>query len=199
MESIFLGRNAVSNVVHCPFNKAHTMPQKTLIIHLTKCPDRKPNQSICSFNNLHVVDASNLADHEAQCPSRLDFDQMIYQFPQPKHDVTLKGPEPNDDMDETWDDANTYPQCSNQTIPVQNVIKTLNQTPCFMKPPAGFTKSERKQFRSEAQKVYRDVDLSYKANSSINERIVSMPPNGSKNVNQQVKNNKLFFGNRPKA
>lgn len=38
-----------------------------------------------------------------------------------------------------------------------------------MKPPAGFTKSERKQFRSEAQKVYRDVDLSYKANSSINE------------------------------
>lgn len=34
---------------------------------------------------------------------------MIYQFPQPKHDVTLKGPEPNDDMDETWDDANTYP------------------------------------------------------------------------------------------
>lgn len=56
-----LGRNAASNVVHCPFNKAHSMPQKTLIIHLTKCPDRKPNQSICSFNNLHVVDALNLA------------------------------------------------------------------------------------------------------------------------------------------
>jgi len=38
-----------------------------------------------------------------------------------------------------------------------------------MKPPAGYTKSERKKYRSEAQKAYRDVDLSYKPNSSIND------------------------------
>lgn len=55
-----LGRNVASNVVHCPFNTAHTMPQKTLLLHLTKCPDRKSNQSVCPFNAQHVVDNSML-------------------------------------------------------------------------------------------------------------------------------------------
>ena len=36
-----------------------------------------------------------------------------------------------------------------------------------MKPPAGYTKSERKKYRSDAQKAYRNVDLSYKPNPSI--------------------------------
>ncbi|XP_060866756.1 gametocyte-specific factor 1-like [Metopolophium dirhodum] len=201
MESIHLGRNAASNVVHCPFNIAHTMPQKTLILHLTKCPDRKPNQSICPFNYLHVVETFHLAVHETQCPDRLDFDQMVYQTTETMHHVTLKGPEIIDDLDETWDDASTNQQRSNKTIPVQNVIKTINQKPCFMKPPAGCTKSERKKYRSEAQKAYRDVDLSYKPNSSINNRIDgSMAQSGSKNVNkgnQQGKNDGLFFGKRP--
>lgn len=53
-----LGQNTKSNVVHCPFNTSHTMPQKTLLLHLTKCPDKKPYQSICTFNNLHVVHSS---------------------------------------------------------------------------------------------------------------------------------------------
>nr|BAH71626.1 ACYPI003429 [Acyrthosiphon pisum] len=202
MESIHLGRNAASNVVHCPFNMAHTMPQKTLILHLTKCPDRKPNQSICPFNYLHVVETLYLAVHEAQCPDRLDFDQMVYQATETKHDVTLKVPELIDDLDETWDDASTYQQRSNKpTIPVQNVIKTINQKPCFMKPPAGYTKSERKKYRSDAQKAYQNVDLSYKPNSRINDRVDdSTTQSGSKNVNQgnqQVKNNGLFFGKRP--
>jgi len=55
-----LGKNTLSNVVHCPFNTSHTMPQKTLILHLTKCPDRKPNLSVCPFNNLHVFESSLL-------------------------------------------------------------------------------------------------------------------------------------------
>lgn len=36
-----------------------------------------------------------------------------------------------------------------------------------MKPPAGCTKSERKKYRSDAQKAYSNVDLSYKPNSNL--------------------------------
>jgi hypothetical protein len=198
MEYVHLGKNAKSNVVHCPFNNSHTMPLKTLIMHLTRCPDKNSNFAVCHFNNLHVVKNSELADHEAQCPSRLQFDQMVYQTNENKIQVTLKGPETYDDLDETWDDQN-----SNQITPVQNVLKTINQTPCFMKPPVGCTKSERKQFRSEAQKVYSNVDLSYKPNSSLKDRIDSTTSNDGRNLNnvnqgnQQVKNNGLFFGKRP--
>ncbi|CAI6349884.1 unnamed protein product [Macrosiphum euphorbiae] len=197
MESVHVFREATSNVVHCPFNIAHSMPQKSLITHLAKCPDKRPNQTVCSFNNLHVVEALHLAVHEAGCPDRLNYDQIVYQTTETKHDVKLNVPEIIDDVDETWDDASTNQQRSNETIPVQNVIKTINEKPCFMRPPAGCTKSERKKYRSEAQKAYRDVDLSYKPNSSINDRIDdSKTKSGSKNV-QQGKKNGLFFGKRP--
>lgn len=46
------------NIYHCVFNKSHTMPYKTLAMHLAKCPDRPPNYKNCQFNNLHIVPAS---------------------------------------------------------------------------------------------------------------------------------------------
>ncbi|XP_022178261.1 uncharacterized protein LOC111039198 [Myzus persicae] len=189
-----LGMKAGSNVVHCPFNNAHTMPQKTLILHLTKCPDKTPNLRICPFNCLHVVEKSKLNAHENQCPDRLDFDQMVYETNTNRIEVTLRGPVMND-LDETWDVPD-----SNETGPVESVVKSINKNPCFMKPPAGYTKSERKKYRSEAQKAYSNVDLSYNPNLSMNDRLDSTISNGGRNVsqsNQQGKNKGLFFGHRP--
>lgn len=45
---------------HCPFNPSHTMPQKTFIKHLIKCPDRKPDFVSCSFNLSHVMHKSKV-------------------------------------------------------------------------------------------------------------------------------------------
>ncbi|KAE9538506.1 hypothetical protein AGLY_005605 [Aphis glycines] len=44
MESRHLGQDPTSDVVHCPFNTSHAMPRKTLVLHLTKCPDRVKNK-----------------------------------------------------------------------------------------------------------------------------------------------------------
>lgn len=45
--------------------------------------------------------------HEAGCPDRLNYDQIVYQTTETKHDVKLNVPEIIDDVDETWDDAST--------------------------------------------------------------------------------------------
>ncbi|KAF0741203.1 gametocyte-specific factor 1, partial [Aphis craccivora] len=39
-----LGQDTKSKVVHCPYNTSHSMPPKTLVLHLTKCPDRLKNK-----------------------------------------------------------------------------------------------------------------------------------------------------------
>lgn len=44
-----------TKIVHCPFNTAHIMPNKTLMLHLVKCPDRLPNFKSCSFNYAHIM------------------------------------------------------------------------------------------------------------------------------------------------
>jgi len=55
-----LVKNVASNVYHCPFNAAHTMPEKTLLLHLTKCPDKTSNLTMCSFNAQHFVETCKL-------------------------------------------------------------------------------------------------------------------------------------------
>lgn len=184
MESTHLGMNTRSNVVHCPFNISHTMPQKTLILHLSKCPDKKKNMSVCPFNNLHVVKTSDLSIHEAQCPNRLDFDQMVYKTAknEDKHPITYTGSVSQDlnDLGESWD-----AQGPRQTISAQNVIKSIKERSCFMKPPVGLTKSERKKYRSQAHQTFSNDDASFKPNSNISD------------VDQQGKTKSLFFGKRP--
>lgn len=50
--------------VHCPYNPVHTMPYKTLVLHLAKCPDKsKPSSKRfknCMYNDLHVVHENEL-------------------------------------------------------------------------------------------------------------------------------------------
>lgn len=36
------------------------MPQKTLALHLSKCPDRPANYKTCTHNCLHILPASDL-------------------------------------------------------------------------------------------------------------------------------------------
>lgn len=45
---------------HCPYNHSHTMPHKTLLLHLGKCPDKSDKFGQCEFNALHVVLKSEL-------------------------------------------------------------------------------------------------------------------------------------------
>ncbi|XP_026804837.1 gametocyte-specific factor 1 homolog [Rhopalosiphum maidis] len=194
MESVHLGQNTKSNVVHCPFNISHTMPQKTLLLHLTKCPDKKPNQSICTFNNLHVVHSSLIKEHEEQCPNRLNFDQILYKTTDDKIAITYKGKvEPFEDS--TWDDDDSNINKKAQGVSENTII---NQTGYFMKPQLGLTKSERKKFRQKAQQTLSNVDLSYNPNLNINDRQNSKS-NAGKLTNQsdQSMNRGLFFGKKP--
>lgn len=44
-----------SSQYHCPFNISHSMPQKTLIKHISKCPDRPIHYKTCTYNVSHVM------------------------------------------------------------------------------------------------------------------------------------------------
>ncbi|CAH1738955.1 unnamed protein product [Aphis gossypii] len=63
MESRHLGQDPTSNVVHCPFNTSHSMPRKTLVLHLTKCPDRVKNKQ----NNSNTCKKDDIPINQNQC------------------------------------------------------------------------------------------------------------------------------------
>lgn len=46
---------------------------------------------------------------------------------------------------------------------------TINQNQCMMKPQIGLTKAERKKFRIQGQKQYKNIDLSYNPHLSIHD------------------------------
>ncbi|KAE9538633.1 hypothetical protein AGLY_005732 [Aphis glycines] len=193
MELTHLGQDTKSNVVHCPFNTSHTMPRKTLVLHLTKCPDRGKEKSICTFNSLHVLDSSLIREHEKTCPNRLQYDTTLYQTTAPPkitYESQVKVVEPVNKSSSDSDDWN---------ISVKDDT-TINQYQCMMKPQLGLTKAERKKFRIQAQKQYANIDLSYNPNLSIHDRQSSSTSNGGNIANQrdqQIKKDGLFFGKRP--
>jgi hypothetical protein len=62
ISSFFYFRHLAPNTLdfHCPFNPSHSMPQKTLIKHLIRCPDRPPHFRNCVYNISHVMPESEL-------------------------------------------------------------------------------------------------------------------------------------------
>ncbi|CAH1738958.1 unnamed protein product [Aphis gossypii] len=169
------------------------MPRKTLVLHLTKCPDRDKDKSICTFNSLHVLDSSLIREHEKTCPNRLQYDTTLYQTTAPlkiTYETQVKVVEPVNKSSSDFDDWD---------ISVKDDT-TTNQYQCMMKPQLGLTKAERKKFRIQAQKQYANIDLSYNPNLSIHDRQSSSTSNGGNIANQrdqQIKKDGLFFGKRP--
>ncbi|XP_060850064.1 gametocyte-specific factor 1-like isoform X2 [Rhopalosiphum padi] len=123
--------------VCCPFNPGHRMPQKTLLLHLTRCPDKKNNQAICPFNNFHIVDSAFVKEHIRQCRDRPKFEEPTINVRVNKFEYD----ECPDSIETTWDDEDLY------ELPVQGVSgnTVANQTGYFTKPQSGLSKAQRKK------------------------------------------------------
>ncbi|VVC24850.1 TRM13/UPF0224 family, U11-48K-like CHHC zinc finger domain [Cinara cedri] len=157
-----------SKVVHCTFNISHTMPLKTLGLHLIKCPDRPKHYKNCFFNNLHVVPESELEEHQENCPNKYLLDEYFFQSEdvvRPNIPITAEPP-PRGDEEESWDNLE-----ENKI----DVIKEINQTPNFMKPVFGLTKAQRKKYRKQA---HQNVDLSFNQHVTVNERLTRETSDG---------------------
>ncbi|XP_026807216.1 gametocyte-specific factor 1 homolog [Rhopalosiphum maidis] len=129
--------------VRCPFNGDHKMPKRTLLLHITRCPDKRKNDSICPFNCFHVVNSEFIEEHKRQCRDRPKLNTSRI------NDCTNKFEynECPDSTESTWDDEDLYES------PVQGVSGNTvgNQTGYSVKPQSGLTKAQRKKNRKEQQ------------------------------------------------
>lgn len=135
MELLHLAPETIN--FHCPYNASHTMPQKTFIKHLTRCPDKPPHFKNCPFNLSHVMPESELKVHEENCPSRILIDVAMYQ----SEDMIRPSPtvesEPSIKYEESWDGLEH----------TSEILKTIKTTTASMKATHNMTKSQRKQHR----------------------------------------------------
>ncbi|XP_026819660.1 gametocyte-specific factor 1 homolog [Rhopalosiphum maidis] len=159
---------------HCPFNASHTMPQKTLTKHITKCPDKPPHFKHCIYNLAHAMPESELKDHEENCPNRILIDVAVYQ----SEDMIRPNPNvenlPSIKYEESWDGLE-------QTSEIMRTIKTKTAS---MKATHGMTKSERKQHRINLH----ENDIYNVNNKGLNDE---------KKQNKNLETKPLFIGKRP--
>ncbi|KAL5238324.1 hypothetical protein ACI65C_005734 [Semiaphis heraclei] len=156
---------------HCPFNAAHTMPQKTLTKHLTRCPDKPPNFRHCIYNLSHVMPETDLKNHEENCPNRILIDVAVYEtedMTRPKSNVENA---PSIKYEESWDGLE-------QT---SEILKTIKTKTASMKATHNITRSERKQHRVNLHE------------NDIN----NVDADGKKQQNKNIDKKPLFIGKRP--
>jgi hypothetical protein len=175
---------------HCPFNVSHTMPHKTLIKHLIKCPDKPPDFKSCPFNISHVMHESKLEEHEKICPDKILIELAIYESSEIKRPIPNIGYTPNIEYEESWDGLE---QTSDVLTNISDVI--------LMKAKNGSTKSERKKHRM----FLHENDV--KNNNETNKDNNGNKPNGSvlkidnqkkqQQGQQQHDSKSYFIGHRP--
>ncbi|XP_025414275.1 uncharacterized protein LOC112686278 isoform X2 [Sipha flava] len=149
------------------------MPQKTLIKHLIRCPDRPPHFRNCVYNISHVMPESELKDHEENCPNRILFDSILYESEDIVRPTPVIKNVPTLEYEESWDGLE-------QT---SDVLKNINKKTISMKAKHGSTKSERKKYRTNLHE--QDIN-NYNQESEIKE----------KNLTQDIIK-PLFIGKRP--
>eukprot|EP00102_Acyrthosiphon_pisum_P006669 XP_003240166.1 PREDICTED: gametocyte-specific factor 1 homolog [Acyrthosiphon pisum] len=156
--------------LHCPFNTAHTMPRKTFIKHLNRCPDKPPHFKHCIYNKSHVMPEADLKNHEENCPNRISMDVAIYEtediMTRPDTDVQNT---PSIKYEESWDGLE-------QTTGILQTIKTKTTS---MKAIHNTTRSERKEHRANLHKN----DINNVENKD-----------GKKQQNKKMDTKSLFFG-----
>jgi len=157
---------------HCPFNAAHTMPQKTLIKHLTKCPDKPPHFGHCIYNMLHAMPEKDLKNHEENCPDRILIDVAVYQAEDMIRPVSNVENAPSINYEETWDGLEH----------TSEILKTIQTKTASMKATHNITRSERKQHRVNLHENY--------INAVDNK-------DEKKQKNKKMDTKSLFIGKRP--
>ncbi|VVC41493.1 TRM13/UPF0224 family, U11-48K-like CHHC zinc finger domain [Cinara cedri] len=185
---------------HCPYNPAHTMPQKTLIKHLIRCPDKPPNFRNCTYNISHVMHESELADHEENCPNRILFDTILYESEDMKRPVPVIDHIPAMDYskEESWEGMEQS----------SDVLKDISKATVSMKAIHGSTRSERKKYRNLLHISHNNTNNKSGADNSItgNNRAGNSgtsdtnsvyTENKDQNLQQRNKPKELFIGKRP--
>jgi len=138
-----------SELVHCPYNPAHTSSRARLARHLHRCRRNFPEVlEICRFNAIHHVRKEEMEMHLQICQQRAEMEaRHIEGHMQRNEGHTLNLPRPSTppviEMDEDWD-----------AEVAQANMKAYNPSLAAMKKqvirgPPDATPSQRKLFRAE--------------------------------------------------
>ncbi|CAI6352768.1 unnamed protein product [Macrosiphum euphorbiae] len=157
---------------HCPYNVAHTMPQKKLTKHLNRCPDKPPHFRHCIYNISHVMPETDLKNHEENCPDRILIDVAIYEAEDMARPDSHVENVPSVKYEESWDGLE-------QT---SEILKTIKIKTTSMKATHNITRSERKQHR---------INLHENDINNVDDK------DEKKQQNKKMDTTPLFIGKRP--
>ena len=82
-----------NNMVLCPYNNQHTMPQERLLWHLDKCPDGARLGYLFAtfpYNTFHRMPKPQYEDHLRSCPDRGRNEDKIQEI----NSILLSNPKP---------------------------------------------------------------------------------------------------------
>ncbi|XP_067637633.1 protein D7-like [Eurosta solidaginis] len=138
-----------SDVVVCPYNKAHRLLRRRLQSHLIKCRKNYPQLELqkCPFNVTHHIPEPEFAIHVTNCPDRKLITQYKYDTVEVKDEVRVKHAPV--ECDENWDDTEVEDYDPQKFIDKKNVLRKP-----FGVPPAErkkFIKSERKRLGDDGE------------------------------------------------
>ncbi|XP_017483323.1 PREDICTED: protein D7-like [Rhagoletis zephyria] len=135
-----------SDVVVCPYNKAHRLLRKRLQPHLIKCRQNYPQLELqkCPFNATHHIPEPEFALHVTNCPDRKLITQYKYDTVEPKEEERVR--HAPIECEENWDDTEVEDYNPQKYIDQKNVLRK----------PFGVPPSQRKEFIKQERKRLGD-------------------------------------------
>ncbi|XP_054730111.1 uncharacterized protein LOC129238909 [Anastrepha obliqua] len=145
-----------SDMVLCPYNKAHQLLRRRLQSHLIKCRQNYPQLELqkCPFNATHHIPEPEFVLHVTNCPDRKLITQYKYNTVEVKEEEPVR--HAPIECEENWDDTEVDDYNPQKYIDQKNVLqRPLGAPPAQRK---AFIKRERKRLGDEESYTDSDED-----------------------------------------
>ncbi|XP_037080693.1 gametocyte-specific factor 1 homolog, partial [Pollicipes pollicipes] len=137
----------------CPINKSHRVSGLKYELHTIRCAKQMAGRDVkfCPFNGKHIVDVAKFWHHLEHCPDKDRVDRYVRHALEEMRAVRRAEPVETapglrfSGPDESWDDCGDTPRRGSYDPQLATANRDI-----FRFPQGPMSKSERRQFRSEA-------------------------------------------------